>query len=97
MKNSLLAAGLVLLFLSGPAAAKEVNEGMCASYIKTYCTRCHGTKRLCRALDGHDGKQWKQTITTMAEYGGLDQDVQDTTQACLTGMKAEDLVVCKKK
>jgi len=96
MKKVLLATGIVLI-LSGTAAAKEVNEGMCASYIKMYCSRCHSTKRICKALEKKDEEQWQQTITTMAGYGGLDQDTQDTTHACLSGMKVGDPIVCKKK
>ena len=96
MKQGLLAIGIVLI-LSGTAAAKEVNEGTCTSYIKMYCNRCHSTKRICKALEKKDGEQWRQTITTMAKYGNLDQDTQDTVHACLSGMKPGDPVVCKKK
>ncbi len=96
MKKVLLGIGIVLI-LSGTAAAKEVNEGMCASYIKMYCSRCHSTKRICKGLEKKNEEQWRQTITTMAEYGGLDQDTQDTAHACLSGMKPGDTIVCKKK
>jgi len=96
MKNGLFAIGIILI-LSGTAAAKEVNEGMCTSYITMYCNRCHNTERICTALEKKDEKQWRQTITTMAEYGGLDQDTQDTAHACLSGMKPGDAIVCKKK
>jgi len=96
MKSSLLICGLTLL-LCGAAVAKEVNEGMCKSYLSMYCTRCHTTERICTGLEKNDSEKWLTVIKEMAEYDDLDQDVQDTAHACLTGMKSGDPVVCKKK
>ena len=96
MKSGLLAIGFVLLIF-GTAAAKEVNEGMCKSYLAMYCTRCHTTERICTGLEKNDNEKWLAVIKKMADYDDLDQDVQDTVHACLTGMKSGDPLVCKKK
>lgn len=96
MKNSLLIVGITLL-LFGTAVAKEVNEGMCKSYLTMYCSRCHTAERLCTSLEKNDDEKWLTVIKEMAEYDDLDQDVQDTAYACLTGLKSIESLVCKKK
>jgi hypothetical protein len=96
MKRILFSLSIVLLLCS-TAAAKEVNEGMCKSYLEMYCSRCHSTERMCKYLEKNDSEKWRAVIKKMAEYAEMDQDIQDTTHACLSGMKAGDALVCKKK
>ena len=97
MKKYICALGILFFFSWAPAEAKEVNEEICTSYLNMYCTRCHKSQRICEGLEKNDSEQWRKVITEMADYDDLDQDIQDTTHACLTGMKAGDPIVCKKK
>ncbi len=97
MKNFLFFISVLFLLSGATAGAKEVNKGMCGSYFNMFCTRCHVIDRLCEGLKKNDNKKWRDIITKMAEYDDLDQDIQDTTHACLTGMQAGDPLVCKKK
>ena len=96
MKNLLFSFTVLFFLTSASVGAKEVNEGMCRSYLNMYCGRCHINERVCAGLGINDSKKWREIITKMAEYDDLDQDVQDTTHACLTQMEAGNPLVCKK-
>jgi hypothetical protein len=97
MKSTFLLT-VILFFFCGSAFAKEVNSGMCASYINMYCTRCHTSGRICAGLDKNDEDRWRKIISEMAKNDGdIDQDVQVTVHACLTSMRAGDPVICLTK
>ncbi len=71
---------------------------MCASYINTYCTRCHTKERICTGLKTNDAQGWHRVITKMAgNDADIDKDVQDVVYTCLTSLPSVTDIVCPQK
>lgn len=78
--------------------AREVNLGMCTSYINMYCSRCHTTERICIGLKTNDKEGWQKVLQQMAKNDpDIDKDVQEVVHACLTSVQSVDTIVCAKK
>jgi len=68
----------------------------CEPLIIMYCTSCHNTERICKALEKKDEQAWKKTLSTMAEYGDIDEPTQDQVFTCVNAKKTSDPAFCKK-
>ena len=99
MKRSiflLLLTALPFSFFLAHTPKVQATEDPCAPLVVMYCTTCHTTQRICKALGKKDADAWKKTLTTMAEYGDIDKPTQKQVFECLSKKKAGDPAVCKK-
>ncbi len=95
-RSVLLLSALALptaLFTLNPVLAAQ-DEAPCTSLVVMYCNSCHSSKRICKGLKVKDASSWKKTITTMAEYGDIDQATQQQVLECLSNKKADDPAIC---
>ena len=84
-----------LLLGSTLLAAAEVNREQCASTIKTYCTLCHTTERICTGLAKNDSDAWKTILKRMSENDeDIDAGVRKVVHGCLTSLPSVTTIVC---
>ena len=96
MRNMLAVVSIFVVFgIASWSIGQDVDEAACQQTIKTSCTTCHKTDRICHEL-GEADANWPEIIKEMGEKGKLSQEIQDTVLNCLT--KAEDpkKFVCSK-
>ncbi len=96
--RNLIATMLMPLFLLFLAMLEIASAGdPCPSLTVTYCTTCHDTVRICKAVQEKDEQEWKGIMKVMGEYGELDQETLDQMLACVKKMKDGSSEVCATK
>jgi cytochrome c5 len=96
--KKLFVAGVLALLIVGHVslgASQEVSDQACQQTIKTNCTKCHGTGKICTELDKADAN-WKKIVAEMGKRGTLSQEIQDAVFTCLTAKPEPKKLVCDK-
>lgn len=87
--------GLIALTVFSGSGSKAVAESPCQKTIKTSCTRCHSTERICNKLMKADA-DWPAIVKNMGKRANLSQEQQDTVFACLANTAGQGGFECPK-
>lgn len=80
----------------GLAMTVAVSAGDIGGAVKTACSTCHSTKRICLNIGVKNAKAWKATVTDMVGKGAqLPANRIDEAADYLTGLAPGTGTVCK--